>query len=180
MLKINLAIKEEKKGKVSQEWIVVIFFSAIVLLVMVGILVSNNRKISNLKNEIKEKKAEQQKLEKTINKINQLKKQKANLEKKNKVIDNLNRGRQLWPKIMRMLVDKKPEQLWILTVSGNANQIRLDGNCFSHLNVAQFMENLKTDPMVADVILIRTVAGGAKTPGGGDLVNFSLQIKLKQ
>ena len=98
----------------------------------------------------------------------------------NKVIDNLNRGRQLWPKIVRMLVDKKPEQLWILTVSGNANQIRLDGNCFSHLNVAQFMENLKTDPMVADVILIRTVAGGAKTTGGGDLVNFSLQIKLKQ
>ena len=180
MIKINLAIKEEKKGKVSQEWIVVGFFSAIVLIVMIGIYLSNNGKITHLRNEIKKGQAEKQKLDKTIATINQLKKRRDNLEKKNKVIDNLNRGRQLWPKIMRMLVDSKPEQLWVQTVSGNANQVRLDGSCFSHLNVAQFMENLKSDPLVANVVLIRTVAGGSKTAGGGDLVTFSLQIHLKK
>ncbi|HDS08916.1 MAG TPA: hypothetical protein ENN73_01700 [Firmicutes bacterium] len=180
MIKINLAIREEKKGKMPQEWIVVGFVSLVVLIVMFGITASNNKKINRVKDEIKKKQAEQQQLEKIINQINELKKQKESLEKKNKVIDELNRGRQLWPKIMRMLVETKPDQLWVNGVTGDANQIKIDGSCFSHLNVAQFMENLKNDPLVASVVLQRTVAGGAKTPGGGELVTFTLQVMLKK
>ncbi|MDD3627472.1 MAG: PilN domain-containing protein, partial [bacterium] len=178
MIKINLAIKEEKQGKLPQEWIVVGFFSAVVFLVMLGITVSNNRKISKVKEEIVVKKAEQQKLEKIIASINELKNQKDSLEKKNKVIDELNRGRQLWPKIMRMLVETKPEQLWINAIAGDSKQLKIDGSCFSHLNVAQFMENLKNDPLVANVVLQRTVAGATKSTSGGEIVTFTLQVIL--
>ncbi len=179
MLKINLAIKEEKGGKLPQEWIVVGFFAAVTVFIMLGIFLSNKGKITKQRDDIKQKKAEQQKLEKIITQINNLKKQKTNLEKKNKVIDELNRGRQIWPKIMRMLVERKPEQLWIKIVNGTSKKIKLEGSCFSHLNVAQFMENLKADPMVSNVTLHKTVAAGVRTTGGGELVNFTLQINLK-
>ena len=179
MLKINLAIKEEKGGKVPQEWIVVGFFAAVTLFIMIGIVFSNNGKLSKQRDEITHKKAEQQKLEAIITQINNLKKQKTNLEKKNKVIDELNRGRQIWPKIMRMLVETKPEQLWVKIVKGSSKQIQLEGSCFSHLNVAQFMENLKGDPMVASVTLNKTISAGVRSTSGGELVNFTLQINLK-
>lgn len=179
MIKINLAIKEEKGGAVPQEWIIVGFFAVVVLIAMIGIYLSNGKKISKLEDEIKNAKAEEQRLQKTITKLNQLKKQKNDLEKKNKVIDELNRGRQLWPKIMRLIVDNKPEQLWIKSMGGSSTEIQISGNCFSHLNVAQFMENLKKDPMVQDVVLRSTVAGAEKSTTGGDLVTFALQVKLK-
>jgi type IV pilus assembly protein PilN len=156
MIKINLLLarKEKKKVGIRKEFIVLIF-SVVLLLVVIGIIqwrlekekedtlaqISNTKKeiayYKSLTTEVTKAKEAQKTLQDKLNVINTLRKEKAGPAK---VLDELS-------------IDK-PEKIHLESVKKEGNKLGIEGIALDDETIANFMTNLRKSKLFKNVDLI--------------------------
>ncbi len=115
-------------------------------------------------------------LKKIVGEIEDIKKRKADLEKKLEVIHELEAGRLDTVRAMDGIARAVPEQLWLDNYELAGRGIKLSGLATDNQVIAEFMQNLSSNPQVAGVLLSETVR---QTKEGYDIVRFSISLKFE-
>jgi Tfp pilus assembly protein PilN len=106
-----------------------------------------NRKLSERQEQVVLKQAEAQRLEKIIKDVANFQKQKDSLQKRIDLINQLKQNQKGPVRLMDRVSQDLPDLVWMdkMTVSGGV--VTIDGRGLNPNAIANFVENVKNDPM---------------------------------
>lgn len=108
------------------------------------------RQISRLQREISQ-------LEEIIGEISNISAEKEAIAQKLAVLDQLRRGRTGPVKLLDALATLMPERVWLVELESAGNQLKLKGGAVNHDDLADFISELRKNPMFGEVVLRRAV-----------------------
>lgn len=125
----------------------------IIALVIAGLLISGgywflkSHALSQKDDEVRQRKADADRLQTIINEVEGFKKQKDSLQKRIDLINQLKQNQKGPVKIMDRISQDLPDLVWLDTMQENAGQIVLNGRGLNPNAIANFVENVKADPL---------------------------------
>jgi len=157
MIRINLLPKEEKPSRAVLLWrrifIWTLIGSALVLVVGIGLHISRSYEISNLKSDISNAHAEQDKYRKEAEIVTELTKKRKMISQRIQVIEDLDRNRFLRVQLLDELARSVPEYIWLHSFQEAGGSVNLRGRAFSNLAISRFMDSLEGKAHVDSVYL---------------------------
>jgi len=106
-----------------------------------------SRKLADRQETVAQKQAEAQRLDKIIKEVEDYQKQKDNLQKRIDLINQLKQNQRGPVRLMDRISQDLPDLVWLdkMTVSGAV--VTIDGRGLNPNAIANFVENIKNDPM---------------------------------
>lgn len=106
-----------------------------------------SRKLAERQETVAQKQAEAQRLDKIIKEVEDYQKQKDNLQKRIDLINQLKQNQRGPVRLMDRISQDLPDLVWLdkMTVSGAV--VTIDGRGLNPNAIANFVENIKNDPM---------------------------------
>ena len=106
-----------------------------------------SRKLTERQETVAQKQAEAQRLDKIIKEVEDYQKQKDNLQKRIDLINQLKQNQRGPVRLMDRISQDLPDLVWLdkMTVSGSV--VTIDGRGLNPNAIANFVENIKNDPM---------------------------------
>ncbi|MDD5475253.1 MAG: PilN domain-containing protein [Syntrophales bacterium] len=180
MIKINLIpYREEQKKIDTRRQIITLAATFVILVMIVGIFHGYMMmSLSALDKNVRNSRAELDRLRMITGDIDKYRQDKALVEKKLQVINDLEKNRGEGYRLLDEISIRVPEgRLWITLLSKRDATIRIEGMARSNEILALFMENLEMSPIIEAVDL---VASRRVPYAGTELKNFALSAKIKQ
>jgi Tfp pilus assembly protein PilN len=158
-------------------------------LLVAGLLISGgywfikDRQLSAKKDQVLSRKSEADKLQAIIKEVEQFQKQKDSLQRRIDLINQLKQNQKGPVRVMDRISQDLPDLVWLEHMTENAGQITLNGKGLNPNAIANFVENIKADPLfeepeVSNINQVTTVplvysfdmsfhfTYGPKKPGG--------------
>lgn len=123
------------------------------VLLLAGILVAGgwyfleNRKLAERQDLLVQKQAEAKRLEAIIKEVDNYKKQKESLKTRIDLINQLKQNQKGPARLMDRISQDLPDLVWLDKMSVIGNTVALDGRGLNPNAIANFVENIKNDPM---------------------------------
>lgn len=137
----------------------------LVSLLVAGLLVAGgywflkSRELSSKQDEAVDRRAEAQQLESIIAEVEQFQRRKDELEKRIKLINDL-KTRQKGPvRIMDKISQLLPDLVWLTSMTFSGNQVTMQGKALNPTAVANYVENIKTDPTFEEPVIDAVTTG---------------------
>ena len=110
---------------------------------------------SSLEGQITAMQAEIKRLEVVAKQVDQYKAEKKLLEERLKVIQALLASQSIPVRLLQVLNDEMPDEIWLNSISMTGNKLVLRGYSFTDFGIANFMTRLgKTAPLIREVELV--------------------------
>jgi Tfp pilus assembly protein PilN len=144
---------------------------------IVGIGVMQHVKVSNLRSDIAMAETDIQQLKPQVDKIRALMKERAEINQCLLTVQGLARDRYLPIQLMDELAYQTPDYLWLTKVThGSAGNLRVEGQTFSNILVAELMTRMEEGDMFEDVSL---AVSERRRLGAQGVINFTLDTRIK-
>lgn len=144
-----------------------IAFAAVAVVVVVGLggyWFMLSREASQLRSDIDRAEAELRRLKAVIDEGNRFKKEKEDLERRIALIGQIARNQARPVYFLDAMADVIPRDVWLVSIEEKQDRLRVAGNAFSPIAVADFMSNLRKSGKFKDVDLVVTRQDLTKTP----------------
>lgn len=112
-----------------------------------GYWLVKNRQLASREEQVATRKAEADKLQHIIQEVAQYKLQKESLQKRIDLINQLKQNQKGPVRILDRLSQDLPDLVWLDKMTENAGEITLSGRGLNPNAVANFVENVKSDPI---------------------------------
>ncbi len=179
MLNINFIPPKKRVVKFEVDYFYWAFEFIILLVIVLIASIALSNQIKNKTNIKAEKEAIVQKNQGLLNQIKELEGKRSGLAKKMEIINKLDQSRQKWVKIVDVLCDIIPDQVWINSFSGRENSIDLSGTGLTLLYVNEFIKALKDQTDFVESITLKSINSGKVPQFAQPIQKFSLTITLK-
>jgi type IV pilus assembly protein PilN len=159
MIRINLLPFRVTRKKENIRRQVSIFFLSIVMasLVLTWYTLEVDKKIVRVKAQTKQVKAQIIPYKEKAARVTLIKKKLKILEEKLKVVASLEEKRREQLLLLEDLSDKLvPEKMWIESMKANLGNVTIKGVAFDNPTIADFMKNLETSTLFANIDLKRS------------------------
>lgn len=156
MIRINLLPKEQRRRKVSFNWLTPLLASVgIVLLVGMGYgWWTLSGRIEALRLEVQQARQELQRLSDQAKEVDRLEGVKKGLEERQQVISQILTSKQGPAKLLDELSRMLPNEIWLTSLAKTKDQLVIQGYAFSNFGVANLMTSLqKSAPLFQRVEL---------------------------
>jgi type IV pilus assembly protein PilN len=137
-----------------------------------------NKELTDKQAQVETQRAEAAKLEKIIKEVEEFEARKKLLEKRIETINNLKKAQRGPVRVMDRISQDLPDLVWLDRMSLSGQTITLDGRGLNPNAIANFVVNIKSDPLFEepDVSGVQQVAGS----GPGPMVyRFGMTFKFK-
>lgn len=167
MININLLPKEiADRQRFKEITTVIIFFSVLIISVLILIYTSKRIVLINLNNQLYRLEKELKKMEPIVKEVEQLKSNKAALELRKGLVEKLISTGVIYPKLMSDLVKVLPEDVWFSNMNTavvrdqNSPDKKFTGitvmltcSCYDKISIADFLSNLENSDKFQNVKL---------------------------
>ncbi len=167
MIKINLLPFRLARKKENIRRQVSIFFLSIVMIALglTWYTLNMDKKVVETRALTKQVKAQIALYKEKADRVTQIKKNLKILENKLKIVSSLEKQRNAQLLFLEELSDKiVPERMWIESVKADSTRVTLKGIAFDNPTIADFMKNLETSFLFANIDLkqskVQTFQGG--------------------
>lgn len=177
MIKINLIPVEQRRSIEGMgQFLFGLFILALVIAFMVALIIVQNNKIEEVKDETARVEKRIKELDAIRMKVEDFKKKNQELEKRIQVIAQLEKNRVGPLYVMDALSDVIPEKLWINNFRNKGNGANFDGIAANEFIIADFMRNLQKNEhfTYANVGTIKN-----QTVSGKPFKSFNMSVGLK-
>ena len=181
MIRINLLpTTEQTQGPVvrihapSLPAIAPILIAAGVLSAILVIAMLQTFRLRHLNGELRELRAEAERLKPLIQRIDQLTRERELTLKRLGVIEELDRERLTRVRMVDELARRMPDHLWLTGFTEKSGAVNMNGITFSNLMVAELIRNLERSVLFEQVDLVVAERGEID---GRPVVNFSLTAR---
>jgi Tfp pilus assembly protein PilN len=140
------------------------------ILVAAGWWFIEDRKLSERKEDVARKQAEAQRLDQIIKEVAEYTKEKDSLQKRIDLINQLKQNQKGPVRLMDRISQDLPDLVWLDKMSVNGGLVSIDGRALNPNSIANFVENIKNDPMFEEPELSAMV----QVPGGPTVYGFSM------
>jgi len=106
-----------------------------------------SRKLAERQETVAQKQAEAQRLDKIIKEVEDYQKQKDNLQKRIDLINQLKQNQRGPVRLMDRISQDLPDLVWLDKMSVSGAVVTIDGRGLNPNAIANFVENIKNDPM---------------------------------
>lgn len=179
MVYINLLPIEEIKehAKAVQQLILLTGCFTCVLFLIGLVAFYQSTKISNLNKDIKVLKEQETQLKKILKQVSDLEKKKKSIQAQIAVIKDLKKKSALTVHILDEVANHTPtKRVWLQNLNQSGMSLNISGMALDNQTVANYMEELKKSPYIADVNLN---SSSQKGYAGRNLTTFSFSCSLK-
>lgn len=134
-------------------------------LLIAGLLASGgwwfmkSRELSNKKEEAVQRRAEAQQLESIIAEVEQFQKRKDSLERRIQLINDLKQRQKGPVRIMDKISQLLPDLVWLTSMNFSANTVTMQGKALNPTAIANYVENIKTDPTFEEPVVDSVTTG---------------------
>ena len=188
MIKINLLpVKEAKKRTTIQNQLVVAVIVLLVVIIGVGYKAySRKKQISDLNNQLAQKKKDLAELQNVQKKVEQFKKDNDNLSQKIGVISGLENGRDWYLQIIDQISEAIPKEVWINELKTPAAKDvsrapwEIKGGAMEKDQISNFMSNMEKQNKYFGVISLKKVnrqKGSAEVAAPYYEYDMTIQVK---
>lgn len=177
MIKINLIPVEQRKSIEGMgQFLFGLFILALVIAFMVALMIIQNNKIQDVKDETARVEKRIKELDAIRLKVEDFKKKNQELEKRIQVIAQLEKNRVGPLYVMDALSDVIPEKLWINNFRNKGNGASFNGIAANEFIIADFMRNLQNNEhfTYANVGTIKN-----QTVSGKPFKSFAMNVGLR-
>ena len=177
MIRINLlpVRAEKRKENVRKQGVLIIAYVLVLLIVLVGVQLSQISLADGKKRVIEKQRADIVKLDQTIREVQNYNAKLTDLTDKLNVVIGLERKQRGPAKVFGELSKVTPEKIWIEKLSDNGGLITIDGWAIDQQTIAQFMMNLEASPLFERVKLKITKKA---VKSGADLQSFIIETNV--
>jgi type IV pilus assembly protein PilN len=106
-----------------------------------------NRQLAGKESTVRERKADADKLQSIIKEVEDFQKRKDSLQKRIDLINQLKQNQKGPVKIMDRISQDLPDLVWLDSMTENAGKIDIKGKGLNPNAIANFIENIKSDPL---------------------------------
>ncbi len=158
MIRINLLPPEiaEKKKQKSQTQLIIAGV-VLILVILIGVIVKQSRRLSVVEKEFNEVNIALQKESETVAKVQLLQQKKADLDKRMSVIKKLVKGQFFWVEILDEISQRLPQNVWLGSFtssdSGVEKILTFSGIAFDNFAIADFITSLDNSHYFGEVEL---------------------------
>ncbi len=158
MIRINLLPVREshRQAVIRQQGMLIGLAAAVGLVVVVGLHLSIEARISTARSRVQAAEAEFAKLKGTLEKIEVYKKRKEEIQRKLAVITELERARSGPVRILDEIATRIPDRLWLTNLSLKSGLLQLTGYGLDNEIIAAFMTSLGESEFLSNVELVET------------------------
>jgi len=177
MIKINLLPARPRRvipfALPALPWLGILFGGLAVLLALVigGYWYTQSQEANRLRSEVDRAERELKTLKTAIDEGNRFKKEKEDLERRVGLIEVIAKNQARPVYLLDAMADVIPPALWLTALQETQDRLRITGNAFSPIAVADFMANLRRSGKFKDVDLVVSRQDFTKAPG---LVTFEV------
>lgn len=131
--------------------------------------------IEYVRTQIRQDKAEIQRLDKVVGEVEQVKNQKQDIEKKLEIIASLERNRAQIVDLLMALSEVLPEEVWVETLKVDGRAIQADAMAVDMQTIGVLIKKLKEDPRFTDP-RTDSIKSEKADRDGAEFVGFGLNI----
>ena len=135
------------------------------------------RELSGKQETVGQKQTEAQRLESIIKEVQEYQKRKDNLQKRIDLINQLKQSQKGPVRIMDQISKDLPDLVWLDRMNMSGGQITIEGRGLNPNAIANFVENVKSDPFFEEPDL-SSVTGQAAAAGGTPVYSFVMGFKF--
>lgn len=137
----------------------------IVGLIVAGLLLAGgwwflkSRELGSKQDEAVERRQEAQQLESIIAEVEQFQRRKDSLEKRINLINDLKQRQKGPVRIMDKISQLLPDLVWLTSMTFSGNQVTMQGKALNPTAIANYVENIKTDPTFEEPVVDAVTTG---------------------
>lgn len=129
------------------------------LLVAGGYWFLKSRELGSKQDEAVARRAEAQQLESIIAEVEQFQRRKDELEKRINLINDLKQRQKGPVRIMDKISQLLPDLVWLTSMTFSGNQVTMQGKALNPTAIANYVENIKTDPTFEEPVIDAVTTG---------------------
>jgi type IV pilus assembly protein PilN len=180
MIRINLLPREEKPSRAALIWRSVFIWmmvaTLVVIMVGVGLHLFRSYEIRSLRQEIAEKRTEQERYREQAKLVEALTERRKQITQRIEVVEALDQDRYLRVFLLDELARSIPEYVWLQRFDENGGGVSIRGWAFSNLAISRLMDSIEakahTDSVFLRVIRREDIQG---TPVLGFEVGYQIR-----
>jgi len=182
VIRVNLLPhREEKRKRRQQQFTVLAVISALVGVVVVGIVwLFLDTQVTQQQANVAYMKSEIDKLDKQIEEIRKIREETAALLAKKLVVEGLQSNRSEPVQLLDQLLRQLPEGVYLKAVKQVGPKVNVLGYAQSNARVSTLMRNLGASPYLENQELVEIKATPAPDKSGNRINEFSMNISIKR
>lgn len=118
-----------------------------------------SRELGSKQDEAVARRAEAQQLESIIAEVEQFQRRKDELEKRINLINDLKQRQKGPVRIMDKISQLLPDLVWLTSMTFSGNQVTMQGKALNPTAIANYVENIKTDPTFEEPVIDAVTTG---------------------
>lgn len=178
MIKVNLLpVKKKKKAKPIPAFLIsTIVITAVVGLIMLYLVYFFSSRVSAREAQVNNNEKKIQELKEKIKAVEDYEKRNAAFKQKKEIIEQLSKNRAVPVKILDGASALLPAGVWINGMDFKGSDINLSCTGFTNTDVVNYINNLKTSNLFAEVYLLESVQDQI---AGVSVYKFKVSFKVK-
>lgn len=178
MIKVNLLpIKRKKKPKPIPSFLLTAAaVTAVVLIVMLGLIFVFNTRLSTKKSQYKANETKLTELKAKIKEVENFEKLNMTIQERNTIIEQLRRNQSIPVKLLDEAGLLLPNGVWLNTMTVSGENVNIDGYAFANSDIVSYVDNMKNSQTFTDVFLQESKSTNIDN---ATLYMFKLTFKMK-
>jgi len=178
MIKVNLLpLKRKKKPKPIPSFLITAAgITAVVLIVMLGLVFVFNSRLSSKKAQFKANEMKIAELKARIKEVENFEKLNKTTQEKNNIIEQLRKNQSIPVKLLDEASLLIPNGVWLNTMTASGENVNIDGYAFANSDIVSYVDNMKNSQTFTEVFLQESKSTNIEN---ASLYMFKLTFKIK-